>query len=147
MAESTRGGVTAASAVGFLLVPWRGPAVLTYDVLFHDPLQLPVQFVGGLSGSLLSIGLLMLVCRLFRGGWKDRFADVGRYTLAIYGLQGVLLQNVVVRLANIDAAVCPGGVQQFVVAPAIGAATVAVCYGIARIMKKNKVTAKVMLGG
>lgn len=46
MAESTRGGVTAASAVGFLLVPWRGPAVLTYDVLFHDPLQLPVQFVG-----------------------------------------------------------------------------------------------------
>ena len=141
------GGVTAASAVGFLLVPWRGPAVLTHDVLFHDPLQLPVQFVGGLSGSLLSIGLLMLVCRLFRGGWKDRFADVGRYTLAIYGLQGVLLQNVVVRLANIDAAVCPAGVQQFVVAPAIGAATVAVCYGIARIMKKNKVTAKVMLGG
>lgn len=135
------------SAVVFLLVPWRGPAVLTYDVLFHDPLQLPVQFVGGLSGSLLSIGLLMLICRLFHGGWKDRFADVGRYTLAIYGLQGVLLQNVVVRLANIDAAVCPGGVQQFVVAPAIGAATVAVCYGIARIMKKNKVTAKVMLGG
>ncbi|WP_224163831.1 hypothetical protein [Prevotella lacticifex] len=121
--------------------------MLTHDVLFHDPLQLPVQFVGGLSGALLSIGLLMLVCRLFRGGWKDRLADVGRYTLAIYGLQGVLLENVVVRLANIDAAVCPAGVQQFVVAPAIGAATVAVCYGIARIMKKNKVTAKVMLGG
>lgn len=141
------GGALVASLIVFLLVPWHGPAILTYDVLLHDPLQLPVQFVGGLAGSILSITLMMLICRAISGRWKDGLADVGRYTLAIYGLQGVLLQNVVVRLANIDAAVCPAGVQQFVVAPAIGAATVAVCYGIARIMKKNKVTAKVMLGG
>jgi len=36
------GGALVASLIVFLLVPWHGPAVLTYDVLLHDPLQLPV---------------------------------------------------------------------------------------------------------
>lgn len=142
----THTGALVVSLIVFLLVPWQKPAVLTYDVLFHDPLQLPVQLIGGLSGSILSITLMMLICRVLSSSWKDRLADVGRYTLAIYGLQGVLLQNVVERIWGIDENVCPPDVQQYVVAPVIGVLTVAVCYGVAKLAERNKVTARVMMG-
>lgn len=58
--QAHTGGTLVVSLLIFLLVPWQGPAVLTYDVLFHDPLQLPVQFIGGLTGSIMSITLMML---------------------------------------------------------------------------------------
>lgn len=144
--QTHTGGALVVSLIIFLLVPWHGPAVLTYDVLFHDPLQLPVQFIGGLSGSILSITLMMLICRALSSSWKDRLADVGRYTLAIYGLQGVLLQNVVERIWSIDENVCPPDVQQYVVAPVIGALTVVVCYGVAKLAERNKVTARALMG-
>ena len=73
-------------------------------------------------------------------------ADVGRYTLAIYGLQGVLLQNVAERIWRIDENVCSPDVQQYVVAPVIGVLTVVVCYGVAKLVERNKVTARVMMG-
>ena len=134
------------SLIIFLLVPWHGPAVLTRDVLLHDPLQLPVQFVGGLAGSILSITLMMLICRAISGKWKDRLAEVGRYTLAIYGLQGVLLQNVVENIWSIDETVCSPDVQQYVLAPVIGALTVFVCFCFAKAMERNKITALLFLG-
>ena len=135
-----------ASLIVFLLVPWHGPAVLTYDVLLYDPLQLPVQFVGGLAGSILSITLMMLICRAISGKWKDRLAQVGRYTLAIYGLQGVLLQNVVERIWSIDESICSSDVQQYVVAPVVGVITVIVCYLLARLFTRNRITAQLFLG-
>lgn len=140
------GGALVVSLIVFLLVPWHGPAVLTYDVLLHDPLQLPVQFAGGLAGSILSITLMMLICRAISGKWKDRLAKVGRYTLAIYGLQGVLLQNVVEKIWSIDETVCSPDVQQYVLAPVIGALTVFVCFCFAKAMEKNKITALLFLG-
>ena len=140
------GGALVASLIVFLLVPWHGPAVLTYDVLLHDPLQLPVQFVGGLAGSMLSITLMMLICRVISGRWKDRLAQVGRYTLAIYGLQGVLLQNVVEKIWSIDDTVCSPDVQQYVLAPVIGALTVLVCFCFAKAMERNKITSLLFLG-
>ena len=140
------GGALVASLIVFLLVPWQKPVVLTYDVLLHDPLQLPVQFVGGLAGSILSITLMMLICRAISGRWKDRLAKVGRYTLAIYGLQGVLLQNVVEKIWSIDETVCSPDVQQYVVAPVVGVITVIVCYLLARLFTRNRITAQLFLG-
>lgn len=140
------GGALVASLIVFLLVPWQRPVVLTYDVLFHDPLQLPVQFIGGLAGSILSITLMMLICRALSSSWKDRLADVGRYTLAIYGLQGVLLQNVVERIWSIDESICSSDVQQYVVAPVVGVITVIVCYLLARLFTRNRITAQLFLG-
>ena len=144
--QTHTGGALVVSLIIFLLVPWHGPAVLTYDVLFHDPLQLPVQFIGGLSGSILSITLMMLICRALSSSWKDRLADVGRYTLAIYGLQGVLLQNVVERIWSIDESICSSDVQQYVVAPVVGVITVIVCYLLARLFTRNRITAQLFLG-
>lgn len=140
------GGALVVSLIIFLLVPWHGPAVLTCDVLLHDPLQLPVQFVGGLAGSILSITLMMLICKAISDGWKDRLAKVGRYTLAIYGLQGVLLQNVVEKIWSIDETVCSPDVQQYVLAPVIGTLTVFVCFCFAKAMERNKITALLFLG-
>lgn len=140
------GGALVASLIVFLLVPWQKPVVLTYEVLLHDPLQLPVQFVGGLAGSILSITLMMLICRAISDRWKGRLAKMGRYTLAIYGLQGVLLQNVVEKIWSIDETVCSPDVQQYVLAPVIGALTVLVCFCFAKAMEKNKITALLFLG-
>lgn len=134
------------SFVIFLVVPWQRPEALTYNVLFHHPLQLSMQLLGGFSGSILSISLMMLICKHFPGKWKDRLAVVGHYTLAIYGLQGVLLQYIVENIFSISASVCPIGLQQYVIAPAIGAVTVAVCYVAAKLMDGNRVTALLFLG-
>lgn len=144
--QAHTGGALVASLIVFLLVPWHSPTVLTYDVLLHDSLQLPVQFVGGLAGSILSITLMMLICRAISGRWKDRLAEVGRYTLAIYGLQGVLLENVVEKIWSIDETVCSPDVQQYVLAPVIGALTVLVCFCFAKAMERNKITALLFLG-
>ena len=144
--QANVGGALVVSLIIFLLVPWHGPAVLTCDVLLHDPLQLPVQFVGGLAGSILSITLMMLICRAISDGWKGRLAKMGRYTLAIYGLQGVLLENVVEKIWSIDETVCSPDVQQYVLAPVIGALTVLVCFCFAKAMEKNKITALLFLG-
>ena len=86
------------------------------------------EAVGGLPGSILSITLMMLISKVLSSCWKDRLSDVGRYTLAIYGLQGVLLQNVVERIWSIDESICSSDVQQYVVAPVVGVITVIVCY-------------------
>ena len=134
------------SLIVFLFVPWHGPAVLSYDVLFHDPLQLPFQFIGGLAGSILSITLMMVISKVLSGKWKDLLTNVGCYTLAIYGLQGVLLENVVEKIWSIDEEVCPMDIQQYIVAPIIGVLTVLVCYGVAKLAEKNKLTALVLLG-
>lgn len=42
--------------------------------------------------------------------------------------------------------VCTDGIQEYVLAPTVGGATVLVCYAIARLMKRNKVTARLFLG-
>ena len=144
--QAHTGGALVVSLLIFLLVPWQKPAVLTYDVLFHDPLQLPVQFIGGLAGSIMSITLMMLICRVLSRNWKDRLADIGRFTLAIYGLQGVLLQNVVERIWSIDESICSSDVQQYVVAPVVGVITVIVCYLLARLFTRNRITAQLFLG-
>lgn len=144
--QTYMGGALVVSLIVFLFVPWRGPAALTYDVLFHDPLQLPVQFIGGLAGSILSITLMMVISKVLSGKWKDLLANVGCYTLAIYGLQGVLLQNVVEKIWSIDEKVCPIDIQQYIVAPFIGVLTVLVCYGVGKVAERKKLTALVLLG-
>ncbi len=140
------GVVFVASLMVYLNVPWQEPQVLTYDVLFHHPLQLPIQLAGGLGGALLSLAVIYFHSQIFGGGWCDKLAKMGRYTLAIYGLQGVLLQNVVERLCYIDARLCSPSVQEFFVAPLIAATMVWICYAIARLMERNKITAMLFLG-
>lgn len=88
----------------------------------------------------------MLLGKVLSSGWKDRLANMGRYTLAIYGLQGVLLQYVVERIWSIDESVCSANVQQYVVAPVIGVLTVLVCYLLARLFTRNRITAQLFLG-
>lgn len=144
--QAHMGGALVVPLIIFLLVPWRVPVVLTYDVLFHNPTQLPLQFIGGLSGAILSITLIMLISKVFSCSWKDRLANVGHYTLAIYGLQGVLLGNVVERIWNIDESICTPNIQQYVVAPAVGVATVLACYLLARLFTRNRITAQLFLG-
>ena len=89
---------------------------------------------------------MMLICRVLSRNWKDRLADIGRFTLAIYGLQGVLLQNVVERIWSIDESVCSADVQQYVVAPVVGVITVIVCYLLARLFTRTRITAQLFLG-
>ncbi len=71
---------------------------------------------------------------------------MGRYTLAIYGLEGVLLQNVVERLCYIYYRICSPSVQVLLVAPLIGAVIVWICYAIAKLMERSKITTMLFLG-
>lgn len=140
------GVVFVASLMVYLNVPWQEPQVLTYDVLLQHPLQLPIQLAGGLGGALLSLAVINFLGQIFEGRWCDKLAKMGRYTLAIYGLQGVLLQNVVERLCYIDGHLCSPSIQEFFVAPLVAAATVWICYAIARLLERNKMTAMLFLG-
>ena len=88
--------VTISSLLIFvLLCDHIAPQVLTYEVLFHHPLQLPRQYITGLSGSLSLIGCTYYVCKwLKEQTWLiNNLAEIGTYTLGIYGLQVIVLEK------------------------------------------------------
>ena len=88
--------VTISSLLIFvLLCNHIAPQVLTYEVLFRHPLQLPRQYITGLSGSLSLIGCTYYVCKwLKEQTWLiNNLAEIGTYTLGIYGLQVIVLEK------------------------------------------------------
>ena len=80
------------------------PQVLTYEVLFHHPLQLPRQYITGLSGSLSLIGCTYYVCKwLKEQTWLiNNLAEIGTYTLGIYGLQVIVLEKLLTGRVHIN---------------------------------------------
>ena len=97
--------VTISSLLIFvLLCDHIAPQVLTYEVLFHHPLQLPRQYITGLSGSLSLIGCTYYVCRWLKEQNRliNNLAEIGTYTLGIYGLQVIVLEKLLTGRVHIN---------------------------------------------
>ena len=133
--------VTISSLLIFvLLCDHIAPQVLTYEVLFHHPLQLPRQYITGLSGSLSLIGCTYYVCRWLKEQNRliNNLAEIGTYTLGIYGLQVIVLEKLLTGRVHINNNFFMDWELDFIIAPFVGFISVLLCYALIQILKRSK---------
>lgn len=118
----------------------QSPLVLTYDVLFSQPFQLPNQYLAGLSGSLSCIGCSFYVCKWL--GEENvvvrHFGKIGTFTLGIYVLQSIILQRVFVSLVHVHIQTLPDWVYDLIIVPCIALFSVYVCYYCIQFLKDKR---------
>ena len=133
--------VTISSLLIFvLLCDHIAPQVLTYEVLFHHPLQLPRQYITGLSGSLSLIGCTYYVCKWLKeqAGFINSLAEIGTYTLGIYGLQVIVLEKLLAGRIHINNIFFMDWELDFIIVPFVGFISVLLCYVLIQILKRSK---------
>ena len=133
--------VTISSLLIFvLLCDHIAPQVLTYEVLFHHPLQLPRQYITGLSGSLSLIGCTYYVCRWLKEQNRliNNLAEIGTYTLGIYGLH-IVLQRVFVNYIHVNKTLISDWQLDFFIVPCIGLFSVLICFFLIQVLKRGKI--------
>ena len=124
-----------------LLCDHIAPQVLTYEVLFHHPLQLPRQYITGLSGSLSLIGCTYYVCRWLKeqAGFINSLAEIGTYTLGIYGLQSIVLQRIFANYIHVNKTLISDWQLDFIIVPCIGLFSVLICVFLIQVLKRGKI--------
>ena len=124
------------------------PKVLTYQVLFSTPWQLFSQFITGLSGSLSLFGCICYLCKCFNNDNViiKKMAELGTYTLGIYGLQSIILQRIFVSYIHFNTLAIPYYITDFVIVPFIGLFSTLICYYFVLVLKRNKVINLLMFG-
>ena len=133
--------VTISSLLIFvLLCDHIAPQVLTYEVLFHHPLQLPRQYITGLSGSLSLIGCTYYVGKWLKeqAGFINSLAEIGTYTLGIYGLQVIVLEKLLTGRVHINNIFFMDWKLDFIIVPFVGFISVLLCYALIQILKRSK---------
>lgn len=117
------------------------PKVLTYHILFFSPWQLFSQFVSGLFGSLSLIGVSYYFCLWFKDDnfLVKKMAEVGMYTLGIYGLQSIILQRVFVKYIHFDTLHLSNWITDFIIVPSIALFSVVFCYYCILFFKKSRI--------
>lgn len=112
--------------------------VITPQVLMTDVALLPMQYLTGLSASLVVIGVASYISTYCKLENNSMMPTIGRYTLGIYGVQTILLERIAHSLFYIAV---PSGwivVYDFVVIPAIGLFFCFLSYYVVRMTAKNK---------
>ncbi len=127
--------------VFILLCVHEVPKVLTYHILFFTPWQLFSQFVSGLFGSLSLIGISYYFCLWFKDDnfLVKKMADVGTYTLGIYGLQSIILQRIFVKYVHFDTLFLSNWITDFIIVPSIALFSVIFCYYCILFLKKSRI--------
>ena len=117
------------------------PKVLTYHILFFSPWQLFSQFVSGLFGSLSLIGVSYYFCLWFKDDnfLVKKMAEVGMYTLGIYGLQSIILQRIFVKYIHFDTLHLSNWITDFIIVPSIALFSVIFCYYCILFLKKSRI--------
>ena len=125
--------------VFILLCVHEVPKVLTYHILFFTPWQLFSQFVSGLFGSLSLIGISYYFCLWFKDDnfLVKKMAEVGTYTLGIYGLQSIILQRIFVKYVHFDTLFLSNWITDFIIVPSIALFSVIFCYYCILFLKKQ----------
>ena len=127
--------------VFILLCVHEVPKVLTYHILFFTPWQLFSQFVSGLFGSLSLIGISYYFCLWFKDDnfLVKKMAEVGTYTLGIYGLQSIILQRIFVKYVHFDTLFLSNWITDFIIVPSIALFSVVFCYYCILFLKKSRI--------
>ena len=110
------------------------PQVLTYEVL-------PRQYITGLSGSLSLIGCTYYVCKwLKEQTWLiNSLAEIGTYTLGIYGLQSIVLQRIFANYIHVNKTLISDWQLDFFIVPCIGLFSVLICFFLIQVLKRGKI--------
>lgn len=101
------------------------------------------SFVWAVAVSLIIILLVQKLCRR-EGTLVRKMAFVGRYTLAIYVIQTILLEKILIRVLQFH--IETAWVYNFVLTPLISCAVIVLCVNIAQLIEENRYTSLLLLG-
>ena len=73
-------------------------------------------------------------------------AELGTYTLGIYGLQSIILQRLFISYLHFNTMFLPYWITDFIIVPLIGLFTVITCYYCILALKRVKIINLLMLG-
>lgn len=111
---------------------------ITLSYLYNYPMKTVITFLSGITGTIMVLGLCKLYMKAFDGKVTELFLKVGKYTLGIYIVQIILVERVLVHyLGNcVDKVIV--NLNDYIITPIIGIVLTFVCYGVVKVLKKNR---------
>lgn len=120
--------------------------VITPDVLLTDVTLLPMQYLTGLSASMVVVGICYYASFLFHLDGSSLLPTIGRYTLGIYGVQTILLERLVHSVVYISVPHSWRMFYDFVVIPVLGLLFCLLSYYVVRLTAKSHLLNLVLYG-
>lgn len=115
------------------------------DGLMEFAFNYAYKMTTGLTGALASISFFEVMASVVPvSKIGDRFCAMGKDTLAIYILSGVIVHSFVVRFVQFDAV--PAIFYQYLLTPLIAYATIEGCVLLARLIRKSHVLSFIVFG-
>ncbi len=113
--------------------------VITPKLLMTDYLLLPHQYLTGLAGSLIVIGISCHLSSLFHLDGNSLLPNIGRFTLGIYGVQTILLERITHGFCYVDVPSEWTAVCDYALVPLTGGLFCLLSYFVVRISSKSRV--------
>lgn len=120
--------------------------VITPQVMKDDAMLLPMQYLTGISASLVVIGVAYYLATMFRLSSANPIAVIGKYTLGIYGVQTILLERVIHSLIHVEVPQEWASFVDFCVIPAVGVGFCVLSYYVVRTTAKVRLLNLLLYG-
>lgn len=118
---------------------------ITMNSFLHAPEKIVIEYLCGLSGSLLTFGVCYFVCRRFGNSNIIKYASIiGRYTLGIYIVQTFILENN--TLIRIPRGIYISPVFDFLLAPIAGITFTVASFYLVRLLSKVRIIDTILFG-
>ncbi len=120
----------------------EAPILMTYANMTNQPLVIVWQYLTGLAASIAVIEVTYQIAKACKSAshdaWLEKVGEVGKCTLAIYGLQSIVLQRIFLAYIHFDMTDYPLWVGDGLVVMAIAICSVWICYWLQRLLSRNK---------
>lgn len=99
----------------------------------------------GVIGAVFIIMLCEIASNKFNGTrMLDFVSHIGKDTLAIYLIQSIVIETILWRFFRFDNVSVP--LFQFVISPIFAVASLVICWLIAKFIRRNSISARLMIG-
>lgn len=124
------------------------PEQLTYNYIINNYWVVIIQILTGLIGSISVIGASKYVLNSNRGGrFVYNISILGRYTLGIYVVQSIVIERIINHYLHINPnARCSLQILDWIITPLLGCVLMFLCYGIVRLLERNKIINSMLFG-
>lgn len=132
-----------------LILLGKGHAVdkVTLQTIISMPTYIVTEYIVGLSGSMLCLGICKTVCSIASPSKMiDELSNMGKYTLGIYVVQIFVLERLAVAIPCFQVSEI-GVLEDFVILPIIGIVFTFISYCIVRFTSRIRWVNNLLYGG
>lgn len=132
-----------------LILLGKGHAVdkVTLQTIILMPTYIVMEYIVGLSGSMLCLGICKTVCSIASPSKMiDELSNMGKYTLGIYVVQIFVLERLAVAIPCFQVSEI-GVLEDFVILPIVGIVFTFISYCIVRFTSRIRWVNNLLYGG